>query len=138
MVTFGPLSVLPEFQGKGVGSRLVKHSTNVAKEMGIPAIVVYGNPHYYGRCGFRLVARGDKYDITNMKGEFCCALQVLQLQEDALDGVSGGFQESSLFSEINPAELEAFDSSFPLKTKEVTETQRAHKIIVSLKYKSTV
>lgn len=64
MVSFGPLSVIPEFQGKGVGSRLVKHSTNVAKEMGIHAFVIYGNPHYYGRCGFR---SGDKYDITNMK-----------------------------------------------------------------------
>lgn len=49
-----------------------------------------------------------------------------------MGGVSGGFQEPGLFSEINPAELEAFDSSFPVKAKEVTETQRAHNCFLKI------
>ncbi len=33
VLSFGPLSVLPEFQGKGIGGMLVEHTKTIAKEL---------------------------------------------------------------------------------------------------------
>ncbi len=71
-ITFGPISVHPAYQGRGIGSKLIKHSTDIAREMGFKAVAIFGDPRFYGRCGFR---SGDKFDVTNEKGEFCVPLQ---------------------------------------------------------------
>ncbi len=51
----GPISVLPEFQGRGVGSKLMKSSLAALKEMGASGCVVLGDPDYYGRFGFKVL-----------------------------------------------------------------------------------
>ena len=52
VLSFGPLSVLPQWQGKGVGSALVRHSLKRASELGFPAVLIYGDPAFYSRLGF--------------------------------------------------------------------------------------
>jgi putative acetyltransferase len=47
-----PLAVLPARQRKGIGTALVHHGLAHCRERGIPAVVVLGDPHYYGRFGF--------------------------------------------------------------------------------------
>jgi putative acetyltransferase len=47
-----PLAVLPEFQGRGVGSALVRASLAVADARGEPIVILEGSPTYYGRFGF--------------------------------------------------------------------------------------
>ncbi len=34
VICFGPISVLPEFQNRGVGGRLIEHSKEVARKLG--------------------------------------------------------------------------------------------------------
>lgn len=51
----GPISVLPEFQGHGVGSMLMKSSLSALETMGASGCVVLGDPGYYSRFGFKLV-----------------------------------------------------------------------------------
>lgn len=46
VLTFGPISVLPEYQNKGIGSKLINHTISLAKEMGYKAIVILGDPKY--------------------------------------------------------------------------------------------
>ena len=41
VISFGPVSVLPVFQKQGVGSALIFHTINIAKNMGYPAIFIY-------------------------------------------------------------------------------------------------
>lgn len=49
-ITFGPISVLPEYQKMGVGRKLVEHSTAVALSLGYTSVlIIYGDPRYYGR-----------------------------------------------------------------------------------------
>lgn len=51
----GPISVLPEHQGRGVGSKLMKSSLAALEAMGASGCVVLGEPSYYGRFGFKAV-----------------------------------------------------------------------------------
>lgn len=51
----GPISVLPAFQGRGVGSSLMKSALAALKEMGASGCVLLGEPDYYGRFGFKVV-----------------------------------------------------------------------------------
>ncbi|WP_137920999.1 N-acetyltransferase [Hydrogenophaga sp. 2FB] len=51
----GPISVLPEHQGQGVGSELVRAALERLREEGAQGCVLLGEPAYYGRFGFRAV-----------------------------------------------------------------------------------
>jgi putative acetyltransferase len=49
----GPLSVLPEYQRRGIGSSLVHEGLTALKAMGAKGCVLVGDPGYYKRFGFR-------------------------------------------------------------------------------------
>jgi putative acetyltransferase len=49
----GPISVLPAFQGQGIGSQLMRKALCVLREKGASGCVVLGEPSYYGRFGFQ-------------------------------------------------------------------------------------
>ena len=50
----GPISVVPEHQGRGVGSRLMREALRVLCEQGAAGCVVLGEPEYYSRFGFEV------------------------------------------------------------------------------------
>ena len=50
----GPLSVAPEYQGRGIGSRLMREALGVLRERGASGCVLLGEPQYYHRFGFRV------------------------------------------------------------------------------------
>jgi putative acetyltransferase len=52
----GPISVLPAWQGRGVGSALMRAALEALREMGAAGCVVVGEPAFYGRFGFRAEA----------------------------------------------------------------------------------
>ena len=47
-----PMSVRPDRQGVGVGSRLIRDALGRAEQAGEPAVLVVGHPEYYPRFGF--------------------------------------------------------------------------------------
>jgi predicted N-acetyltransferase YhbS len=49
----GPVSVLPERQGAGLGSRLVREALSTLRALRAAGCVVLGEPAYYSRFGFR-------------------------------------------------------------------------------------
>lgn len=51
----GPISVLPEQQGKGVGTALMNAAIEALRAQGARGCVLLGEPGYYGRFGFRAV-----------------------------------------------------------------------------------
>lgn len=51
-----PLAVHPARQGGGVGAALVRHAVAQAEAKGAPAVVLEGDPAYYGRLGFECAA----------------------------------------------------------------------------------
>lgn len=51
----GPISVVPEFQGQGVGSELMNAAMSALKELPAQGCVLLGDPDYYRRFGFNPV-----------------------------------------------------------------------------------
>lgn len=49
----GPISVLPEMQKQGVGSKLIKEGLSAIRALGAKGCVLEGSPVYYQRFGFR-------------------------------------------------------------------------------------
>jgi predicted N-acetyltransferase YhbS len=54
----GPVAVAPDLQGSGLGKRLMRASLAIADACGHDAIVLIGDPDYYGRFGFASAATG--------------------------------------------------------------------------------
>ena len=50
----GPVGVLPEHQGRGVGSALVHGALAAADALDAPEMVLLGDPRFYRRFGFEL------------------------------------------------------------------------------------
>ena len=130
VVSFGPVSVLPALQKQGIGSCLINHTINLAREMGFPAVCIYGDPRYYSRFGFRCA---EKYEIKTADGKFAVALQVLELQRGALANMPGRFIESAAF-EVDENEFAQYDATFPLREKAETDSQREFRLLASLRY----
>jgi len=51
--SLGPMAVVPELQGQGIGTRLVNEGLQRLKERGVPFVAVLGHPEYYPRFGFQ-------------------------------------------------------------------------------------
>jgi len=118
----GPLSVSSVFQKRGIGSDLLNESIKVAKELGYLGMILFGNPEYYHRFGFR---NAQEYNITTKDGLNFEPFMALEVQEKGLTNVNGKFFEDESFS-IDEAELFEFEKQFPFKEKLVTETQFKH------------
>jgi putative acetyltransferase len=57
-----PVAVLPELQGRGIGSQLVSNGLERCRRDGYDAVVVLGDPNYYHRFGF---SRGKGHQLDN-------------------------------------------------------------------------
>ena len=53
VLALAPLSVLPEYQGRGVGTALIREGHRIAGELGYRYSVVLGSENYYPRAGYR-------------------------------------------------------------------------------------
>jgi putative acetyltransferase len=113
ILSFGPLSVLPEYQRKGVGSALVNHTKNAAQKKGEKGIVIFGDPHNYCKHGFK---NGKDLNISDMNGEYPYGMLALALDEQAFEGHQWKFKYSDVFN-VNEEDAEEFDKSFYTKEK---------------------
>jgi putative acetyltransferase len=52
IASLSPLAVAPDFQGRAIGSALVRAVTAHVDDDGEPLVVLEGSPLYYGRLGF--------------------------------------------------------------------------------------
>ena len=63
VVAVGPIGVLPDLQGNGIGSALMHTVLAAADSADVPFFVLLGAPEYYSRFGFR-PARGVRRDSS--------------------------------------------------------------------------
>jgi len=76
VLALGPLSVRPDWQGRGVGKALVHSVLGAADALGEPLVVLLGSTGYYPRFGFRLAS---EYGITPKHPEWAEHFQVRTL-----------------------------------------------------------
>ena len=55
----GPVAVVPEMQGQGVGQALLRYGLDGLREAGVDIALTYGDPQYYGRVGFAPITEAD-------------------------------------------------------------------------------
>lgn len=92
-----PLGVLPDEQGRGVGSALVREALRLAPERGWQAVFLLGEPEYYERFGFTLAApRGLHYESSAFDRGF----QVIELVPGALGGRRGRVRYHPAFAGV--------------------------------------
>jgi predicted N-acetyltransferase YhbS len=112
-LSFGPVSVLPDFQGMGVGSALIRHSLAAAKNLGHTAVLIYGDPDYYYRFGF---LAAEIYGIGTADNFYAAALQAQELIPGALAGKTGRFRENEIY-QIDARKAKKFDLQFTPKER---------------------
>lgn len=95
-LALAPVSVATGHQKKGIGGKLIGAALEKAKDLGYGSIVVLGHPEYYPKFGFK------KASEWNIKAPFEVpeeVFMVVELRENALEGVEGVVQYSSAFAE---------------------------------------
>lgn len=98
IVGLAPLGVLPEFQGAGVGGALMHAVLGAADALGAPAVVLLGDPGYYGRFGFEPAAR---YGVLPPVAEWAPHFQLRRLTAWPATGApSGTFHYAPAFDEL--------------------------------------
>ncbi len=110
ILTFGPLCVEPKWQGCGVGELLLKETMDLAARKGYKGIVIFGEPDYYPRIGFKTC---DHFGITTADGKNFDAFMGIELVEGGLQGIKGKFCESEVFHNLPKDEVEEYNKKFP-------------------------
>lgn len=113
VLSFGPVSVLPECQGKGIGSKLIEHTKIIAKDLGYKAILIFGDPAFYKRVGF---VSAETYLIGTSWNTYAVPLLACELVPGALAGCKGRFFEDEIY-DIDKEQAKAFDRRFAPKEK---------------------
>jgi len=112
MLTFGPLTVKPQYQGKEIGQALMKHSFEQASKLGYRAVLIFGHPNYYPRVGFR---RAAEFGITPADGNNFDAFMAYPLYKGALDGIRGKYYIDPIYESLTEQDTLEFDKQFPYK-----------------------
>ena len=95
-LALAPVSVLPEYQNKGIGSKLILQGLKISKEMGFESIIVLGHDKYYPRFGFSPASKWGieaPFDVPNE------SFMALELEDGSLERVTGTVAYSKEFFE---------------------------------------
>ncbi|MCI9061206.1 MULTISPECIES: GNAT family N-acetyltransferase [Romboutsia] len=95
-LALAPLSVLLDYQNKGVGKALMNYGLEVAKNLGYESVVVLGHENYYPKFGFKKASEFDIKPPFEVPDE---AFMALELNENGLKNVSGIVKYSNAFFE---------------------------------------
>lgn len=113
--SFGPVSIIPSEQKKGYGDFLIRKSLELLRKSPYDYVVIFGNPDYYKKFGFR-PAKYYGILLPHQKEEeelpFFMAIDLHGNGSIASIQDPYYFYESPLF-DIHEEEVEAFDRTFP-------------------------
>ncbi len=85
-LALAPVSVLPECQGRGIGSQLIREAHQVARQLGFTSIVLVGHAAYYPRFGYERLSQFGIRLPFDVPDENAMAIELI---DDALKNVSG-------------------------------------------------
>jgi predicted N-acetyltransferase YhbS len=91
-----PVSVLPEFQNRGIGSQLIKAAHQKATELGYTSVILVGHEDYYPRFGYKKAAGFGIKQPFDVPEENNLAVELV---ENGLKDVSGIVEYPKYFFE---------------------------------------
>lgn len=112
ILTFGPVSIDPARQRKGLGKLLLEHSFEKAAALGYDVIVIFGSPANYVSRGFQSCK---KFNVCVEGGKFPSAMMVKELVPGALDGRKWFYYDSPVMA-VSEEEAQKYDD--PLEKME--------------------
>lgn len=95
-LALAPVSVLPNYQNKGIGRLLILEALQKAKELGYNSVIVLGHPEFYPKFGFKTASLWEIKAPFEVPDE---AFMALELHENTLESVSGVVEYPSVFFE---------------------------------------
>jgi predicted N-acetyltransferase YhbS len=118
-VCVGPLAVASDCRRRGIGMRLLSIVLERAKNLGYSGAILFGNPAYYGKSGFRQASLFGVHlpDGTDIP-EFMCA----PLDAERFSRVRGIFRMNPVFL-VDGADLAEYEKKFPPREKHVLSGQ---------------
>ena len=119
ILTFGPVCILPEYQRKGFGKKLMEYSFEQAAALGYDVIVIFGNPNNYVSRGFKSCK---KFNVCLENGTFPAAMMVKELKPDVLDGRKWVYHDSPVMN-IDEEAAARFDDGLEKMEKKVQPSQ---------------
>lgn len=123
-ITFGPVSVLPGYQKRGIGAALIQYSLKKAIAENHNAVIIYGHPYNYCKHGFKC---SRDFNVSTIAGKYPSSLLVLELKNDVLKDHSWKYIDSVAYA-LKDEEVEAFDATFEPKEKGYRYTQEEFSI----------
>lgn len=116
IMTFGPISIAPEYQRKGYGKALLDYAMEQAKSMGVGALCMEGNIDFYGKSGFVVASTKGIHYYAEPRDAQVPYFLLKELKQGFLDEISGTYHTpGGYFVDENEAQL--FDAHFPAKVK---------------------
>jgi putative acetyltransferase len=97
-LALAPMSVLPEYQNRGIGGRLIEKGLETAKRLGFKSVIVLGHKDYYPRFGF---ASTSKWDIKAPFDLPDDVFMAIELVPDGLKQVTGIVEYPKEFDEVS-------------------------------------
>lgn len=117
IMTFGPISIAPDFKRKGYGTVLLRHAMQKAKKMNCGALAITGNIGFYGKSGFVVAKTKDVFYHADPDADYFLIKELIPGFLDQVKKAGGGiFKEPDGYF-IDSKEAEEFDSHFPPKEK---------------------
>ena len=116
IIAFGPISIHPEYQRKGIGKQMIQYTFQKAKELGYKAVLITGDTNYYHPLGFASASKFGIYLPGLDQTKEAAFFMVIELEEGYLKEHTGIYHFDSNF-EVSEEELEAFERNFPHKEK---------------------
>jgi putative acetyltransferase len=96
-LALAPMAVLPDYQNRGIGSKLVRQGLETCRSLGHKIVIVLGHAQFYPRFGFipaRLQGIEAPFEVPDE------AWMALELQPGALSGVKGVVKYPPAFDEV--------------------------------------
>ena len=116
IMTFGPISIHPDLQRRGLGKHLLETSMEKAMALGAGALCIEGNLDFYGKSGFVVAGTlGIRYH-GEPDQEIVPYFLLKELKPGFLNGVTGVYHTPQGYF-VDEAAVEAFDRDFPSKQK---------------------
>lgn len=117
VMTMGPISIMPDMQGRGYGKALLDYSLERALELGCGAVCIEGDVNFYSKSGFVYAReKGLCYHglAEGMDDSFFLCKELIS---GYLNGITGEYATPTGYL-VDEAAAEEFDKDFPVKEKQ--------------------